>query len=175
MSEFDDLVRALHIRVVVPGAGITATLTNHNDLVVEFSLGAYDDCSERALERHMEAMARLVCAARIDAYDRMVATMSDGLAWSDGGPEDQAITERLAELSVSGESADGRVRFETQGMRLWTVTIADGTVRTLNEFEFAQRVQQAAGRVIDEWFQRGHAVRAEVLAEYAGSSPSRAL
>ncbi|NUT20698.1 MAG: hypothetical protein HOV77_16060 [Hamadaea sp.] len=172
MSDFDDLVRALHVRVVVPGTGITATLTNHHELVVEFPLGAYDESSERALERHMAAMARLVCAARIDAYDRMIATMSDGPAWSDAGQEERDIIERLAQLTVSGESSDGRVRFETQGMRSWSVTIADGTVRALNEFEFAQRVGEAAGRVIDEWFQRGHAVRAEVLEEYAGSSPS---
>lgn len=65
-------------------------------------------------------------------------------------------------LRARGESADGRVQVETRGMREWTVRIQPGTLRTLDEAEFAAAVREAAaGLIVDQREQiRDIAVRA---------------
>ena len=42
----------------------------------------------------------------------------------------------------------GRVHVAVQGMRDWTVRIADGTLRALTEEEFGVRVREAAAELI---------------------------
>jgi hypothetical protein len=62
--------------------------------------------------------------------------------------QDAEFVQQRDDLLAEGGSSDGRVRLTTRGMREWTVRIADGTVRSLQEYEFAQRVSEAAKHLI---------------------------
>jgi hypothetical protein len=55
-------------------------------------------------------------------------------------------------LIAEGKSADSRIHIAVKGMRHWTVRIADGTVRTLTEEQFASGVREAARELINDQF-----------------------
>lgn len=63
-------------------------------------------------------------------------------------PRDHEYHSARDELVAEGRSSDGAVEIAVRGMREWTVRIADGTLRRLNEQEFAPRFAEAAAELI---------------------------
>jgi hypothetical protein len=66
------------------------------------------------------------------------------------------------ELIAEGRSADGRVHLAVRGMRGWTIRIADGTLRELDEEEFTGRVREAAAELIRDQLAKVRTLKARI-------------
>ncbi len=150
-GEFIERVKALRTRVVVPGCNLTAELTGRSQLRIEFPPGSYPQCTERGLEKCLEATCRLLCAATVTAYRKMIAD-------APSPPDGDKLYDALARLETDGRASDGRVRVVTRGMRTWRAFVAPGTLEALQEHEFADGVSQAVGQMIERWYSRAHQI-----------------
>ncbi|ASW55514.1 hypothetical protein [Plantactinospora sp. KBS50] len=56
------------------------------------------------------------------------------------------------DLVAQGRSNCGRIAISVRGMQSWLVRIAPGTVRQLDEEQFAARLREAAGELIRDQF-----------------------
>jgi hypothetical protein len=155
MGELADRIHAMHVRASVPDGTITAELRHRSEVTLSFEPGWYDRCDESDLERRLSSLASLLWVARTREYWATVSDVTGDYATHEDkpiSPSDVEFTEAREALVARGHSADGRVCLSVEGMRRWTVHIAAGTVRALNEHEFASAVGQAAADLIQDQF-----------------------
>ncbi|GAA1618949.1 hypothetical protein [Actinoplanes couchii] len=121
------------------------------DGVLGGSSGYYDSATESGLAGRLEQVARLLWAERTRFYQRALEDEGD---WSgDGTPQNDAdhdFYEGREQLTATGTSPDGRITIAVQGMRTWNVSIAAGTLRSLDENAFGTAVGAAAARMIND-------------------------
>jgi len=150
-----DRLDRMQVRVVSPDGHISALLHNRSEVVIAFQPGSYARYSEHAVSDQLSAVARLLWAGRTREY---FAALSEAFGTPIAG-ESPAIGERdrryraaRDELIAEGVSSDGLVYVGAQGMRVFVVKIADGTLRTLGEGEFAASVREASYAMITDQF-----------------------
>ncbi|MFC4107592.1 hypothetical protein ACFOX0_16890 [Micromonospora zhanjiangensis] len=142
---------SMRVRAVFPGGHLAGELRGRSDVVVSFTPGSYARFDEREIERQLASVAKLLWTARMKEYYRAVSESVGQEVTQEPpavGRQDQEYYAARDDLVAEGWSTDGRVRIVTQGMLRWSVTVADGTLRTLTEQEFADRVGEAAARLI---------------------------
>lgn len=151
MGELADQIDAMRVRASTPDGGITAELRDRDQLTFIFREGLYDLCDDGDLERRLALLANLLWVARTREYWRVFGEVTGD--YSTGG--DKPVSARDAdwrterdELVATGSSADGRIKVRAVGMRRWEVNIRPGTVRALDERQFALAASQAAGELI---------------------------
>jgi hypothetical protein len=150
-----DRLDAMVVRVTGPGARFTAELRDRTEVTVRFQPGNYEEYDEELLERHLTAVAKLLWAGRMREY---YAAKSEafGMSITHESPpltaRDQDYDAERDRMVAEGRSADGLVSISVRGMQAWTVRIAPGTLRLLDEHQFADRVRAAAAALIHDQF-----------------------
>jgi hypothetical protein len=146
-----DRLDRMRVVVTVSSGEITGELRNRTDVRVWFAAGSYRRYHERDLERQLASLAKLLWAGRMKEYyaaaSEAFGRAATGEPWA-LTPRDNRYYAARAEIVARGSSTDGRVRVAVQGMRLWTVRIADGTIRALSEEAFAACLRDAAADLI---------------------------
>jgi hypothetical protein len=136
---------------------MTAELRHRSEVTLSFAPGWYDRCVEGDLERRLAGLAALLWVARTREYWATVSDVTGDYATHQDkpiSPRDVEFAETRDALVARGSSVDGRVRLCVEGMRRWTVRVAPGTVRALDEHQFASAVGQAAAELIQDQFRK---------------------
>ncbi|GII21758.1 hypothetical protein [Planosporangium mesophilum] len=157
MGELADRIHAMQVRASTPDGRVTTALRHRSEVTLAFAPGWYDRCDERDLERRLAALASLLWVARTREYWRTVSDVTGDDATHEEkpvSPRDVKFAEAREALVARGSSADGRVCLSVEGMRRWTVRVAPGTVRALDEHEFGSAVGQAAAELIEDQFSK---------------------
>lgn len=148
MSTLEERLDRIHLRVSLPGNGISAELRGRNEITLAFSRGVYHQLSEAALEHRLTNLARLLYVGWVRAYhDALTEEFRSSLL---AGPSSQRDRDFLAardDLVSVGRSTDGAVAIASRGMRAVRVRVVPGA-RALLEYEFADRVREAAAALI---------------------------
>jgi hypothetical protein len=165
MADLRDRIHAIHARASSPDGAISAELRNRSQLTLSFAPGWYDRCDESDLERKLAALASLLWVDRMREYWKV---RSDDAGERITG-EPKPISPRAVRyrderdaLVARGRSADGRVSVSAEGMRNWTVKVAPGTVRGIDEYEFAAAAGQAAAELIQDQYQKIAALKLKI-------------
>jgi DNA-binding protein YbaB len=157
MGVLTDRLDAMTLEVSGPGGQVTAELRNRAEVDLRFAPDAYRQYDERTLEQHLETLAKLLWAARTKAYYAALSLAFGTSITGEARPltrRDQDFDAERDELVAEGRSADGLVSISVRGMRSWTVEIEPGTLRRLDEHEFADRVRAAAAVLIKDQYAR---------------------
>ena len=64
MGVLADRLDSMHVRVAVPGGQVQAVLSGRTTVTLAFADGYYQRSNEDALQHQLEALARLLWAAR---------------------------------------------------------------------------------------------------------------
>ena len=155
MGELADRIHAMQVRASTPDGTMTAELRHRSEVTLSFTRGWYDRCDESDLERRLTGLASLLWVARTREYWSTVSDVTGDYATHEDkpiSPRDVEFSQAREALIARGSSADGRVSLSVEGMRRWTVHVAAGTVRALDEDEFASAVGQAAADLIQDQF-----------------------
>jgi hypothetical protein len=150
MESLADRLDSLRLRVQAPGSEIYADLRNRKDVSISFGESVYEWITEPILERQLASMARLLYAQWVRKYR---AELSDSFL-NAIGPESQNDCDFLtarSEMESNGSSCDGRICISTVGMQNVEVHIVPGTLRELDEYEFAGRVTDAVHALADDY------------------------
>jgi hypothetical protein len=145
-----DRLDGMQVRVAVPGGHVRAVLSGRTSVTLTFADGYYQRSTDDELQHDLEALARLLWAARTREYHRALeeAFSHPTLSKPAVGARDVAFHEARDRLVATGASDDGRIRIAVRGMRHWTVQVASGTTQALSEDAFVAGVRTAAGRLI---------------------------
>jgi hypothetical protein len=155
MSELSDLLDRMRVHASVAGGAITGELHDHDRVDVSFAPGFYARSTDTALEQHLVSLARLMRAEYVRQYYAAVSTAFRRTITKDPppiGPRDMDYAERRQELVAEGRSSSGRITISVRGMQSWRIRIAPGTVRALNETQFAEQFREAATALIRNQF-----------------------
>ncbi|MDT5040467.1 MAG: hypothetical protein QOE51_1452 [Actinoplanes sp.] len=157
MGDLRDRIRAIYVRASSPDDAITAELTGRNRVTMSFARGWYDRCDETELERKLSSVATLLWTARMRRYWE-VRSADAGVRISGEpkpiGPRAVAYHQARDALVAHGRSADGRVSAVVEGMRRWTIQVRRGTIREIDEHEFAAAAGQAAAELIQDQYRK---------------------
>ncbi len=157
MADLKDRIQAIHVRVSSPDGEISAELRNRSQMTLSFAPGWYDRCTEGDLERKLGALASLLWVARMREYWEVRSKDAGERITGEPKPISPRAVRYCAEreaLVARGRSADGRVSVSVEGMRNWTVKVTPGTVRAIDEYEFAASAGQAAAELIRDQYQK---------------------
>lgn len=147
MGKLAERLDAIQVRVKAPGAEVEAELRNRRDFTLYFGDSVYEFIDEKALERALASLARLLYAGWQREYMRAIEDTSIRVL-----PDDQYdinFREESRQIEVTAESHDGRVKLSAVGMDEFTAEIEHGTLRKLKEHEFANRVAETASLLLD--------------------------
>lgn len=151
MSALSDRMESLNVRVSVRGGRIVGELRGRAEVRLSFEAESYPRYDERSLEADLVDLARLLWAGRTKRYYEALSEALGQTVTREDPPEtprDVAYDNAREQLVAEGSSTDGLVHLAVRGMREWTVRIADGILRKLDEETFAARVNEAAGELI---------------------------
>jgi hypothetical protein len=151
MGVLAERLAGMRVRASLPNGGVSGEFSAERGVDISFSWGTYRTLDERELERRLASLAKLLRVAQAreyyaavsEAFGRTVTKELPPLT-----PRDVAYDKARAELVAEGWSADGRVGVAVRGMAAWTVRIAGGTLRALDEREFAERFRQAGAELL---------------------------
>lgn len=149
MGELAEKLDNIRVRTRAPGIDLEAELRNRNEITIEFGESVYEFLDERGLERALGGLAKLLWAGWQRQYREAINETNLNI-----DPKDQHdinFREEVNALEASGESADGAVYLETVGMVEFVAEIERGTLRELDEDEFAARVREAAPLMIADF------------------------
>lgn len=150
---------------------MTAELSNGTDVRLRMAPGWYERCTEHELEQRLGNLARLLWAARTREYWATIAEVTGDHAIGEDkpiSPRDLEFAEARDALVAQGGSVDGRIAISVTGLRRWTVRIASGTVRALDERAFAAAVGQAAADLIQDQFRKIAELRHRIYGDWEG-------
>lgn len=145
MTAFADRLDAMVVSASAPGGGVHGELRGSR-AGVYFSSGYYEQASEQELAGRLEQLARLLWAERTRFYRQAVQDAGGWIA-DDDTPD---FLEERTRLTATGASPDGRITVTVRGMTTWTVKIADGTLRALDESAFEQALAVAVARLTSD-------------------------
>jgi hypothetical protein len=146
----------LRVRACI--GGVTAELVGRATVHIGFAPGVFRSLDERALERRLAALARLLWAGRMRDY---FAAVSEAFGES-VTREPPAVGRRDVEyvaardrIVACGRSRDGGVAVRVLGMREWRVEVAPG----LDEEALKRAVTEAAEALIADQLRQVRALK----------------
>jgi DNA-binding protein YbaB len=134
-------LHTLTVSAVAPGERLAGELRADTAAVtLTFSGNSYYRYTEPELERHLEALARLLTVAWARAYWATISELN-GRTITSEPPADSEAEQRFRDLrdtmQVTGRSADGRLTITYTGERKeWHVRIEPGTLAALDDSQF---------------------------------------
>jgi hypothetical protein len=165
MSDLREKINAMRVRASSPDQMITAELSGRSQVTLSFAPGWYGRCTDSELGRKLSTVASQLWVARMREYWTVRSRDAGEIITSEPKPiSPRAVAYRKARsvLVARGRSADGSVSISVEGMRSWTVTVAPGTVRVLDEREFAAAAGEAAAALIQDQYQKVATLKAEI-------------
>ncbi|ASU80609.1 hypothetical protein CDG81_22670 [Actinopolyspora erythraea] len=149
MGELAERLDNIRVRASAPGMDVHAELRDRTEFSLSFGESVYEFADERALERALASVARLLYAGWQRQYQ-------DAISWTnlDTEPRDQHDFDFQAAcraVESYGESSDGRFALSAVGMDEFTARIKRGSLRELREEEFAARVVEAATVLVRDY------------------------
>ena len=151
MGVLSDRLDSMRVRASSPDGMIVGELRNRTEVYLSFVDGTYRRYGRQELEDQLVGLARRLWVGRTKEYYAAVSAAFGETITGESpalGRQDVAFYAARDDLVAEGRSVDGRVQVTVQGMRDWTVRIADGTLRALTEEEFGVRVREAAAELI---------------------------
>ena len=147
VSSLGQAVDAMHVSASTPNGQVTGEVTGWYDVRVTFAPGYPERVGEEELALQVQRLARLLFAARMAAYDRIVEEHlpQPVLPVTD---QDRAYDADVARLESTGASADGSVHISGVAMALWAVRIRPGLVDGVGGDRVAQLVTEAANACV---------------------------
>ncbi|NHD16200.1 MULTISPECIES: hypothetical protein [unclassified Actinopolyspora] len=149
MGELAERLDGIRVRANAPGMDIRAELHNRTEFTLSFGESVYEFVDERALERALASMARLLYAGWQRQYREAIE--ETGLIIDPEDRHDFDFQEECRAVESYGESADGCVALSAVGMDEFSARIKSGTLRKLSENEFAARVSEAASLLVADY------------------------
>ncbi len=149
MGELAERLDRIRVRVSAPATDIEAELRNRTEITLSFGESVYEFIDERALERALASLARLLYAGWQRQYREAIS--GTGLDIDPNDQHDFNFQEESRAVESYGESSDGRVALSAVGMDEFTARIKPGTMRQLRETEFAARATESATRLLDDY------------------------
>lgn len=146
MGELAERLDNIRVRSRAPGVGIEGELRNRSEITLEFEESVYDFIDERALERALGDLARLLYAGWQRQYREAINETDLDIDPNDR--HDFNFRDEANTIEASGEPEDGRFVLSTVGMQEFTAKVKRGTVRELREREFVSLVSEAASLLI---------------------------
>lgn len=165
MGVLTDRLARTRVRASLPSGEISVEFSAERGIALSFAPGRYCRLDERELERHLAALARLLRVAQAREYYATVSEMFGQPITKEFPaltPRDVAYDKARAGLTAQGRSADGRVCLAVKGMTTWTVHIADGTLRSLDEREFGEQVRQAGAELLRDQVAKIQSLKARI-------------
>jgi hypothetical protein len=144
---------------------IMAELSGRSQVTLSFAPDWYGRCTDSELAHKLSSMSSRLWVARMREYWTVRSRDAGEIITGEVKPiSPRAIAYREARnaLVARGRSGDGRVSIAVEGMRSWTVTVAPGTVRALDEHEFAAAAGEAAAALIQDQYQKVAMLKAEI-------------
>ncbi|MGA8247257.1 MAG: hypothetical protein WB797_10160 [Nocardioides sp.] len=147
VSSLGRAVDAMHVTAATPNGQVTGEVTGWYAVRVAFAPGYADRVGEEELGLQVQRLARLLFAARMAAYDRIVEEHlpQPVLPVTD---QDRAYDDDVASLESTGTSADGSVRIRGVAMTRWVVRIRPGLVDGVGGERVAQLVTEPANAFV---------------------------
>lgn len=149
-SEHAQRVDAIHLQVELPRSEIYAELRHRDQVTITFGPGVYDFLSERSLEHAVGNLGRLLLTGWTRAYQ---ATLDERIRSAQGvrDQRDRQFVEDRARIESCGTSYDERIVITARGLFDYDVSIADGTIRAIDEHEFAERLRDAVVQLVQDY------------------------
>jgi hypothetical protein len=150
-----DALNQMRVRASVASGAITGELHDNDRVDLSFPAGCYERFVEPDLAAHLVSLARVMHAEYVRQYFRAVSEAFGQTVTKEPtaiGRQDRAYAEQRQDLVAEGRSADGRITVTVRGMHAWRVWIAPGTLRTLDERQFAACFGEAAQGLIRDQF-----------------------
>ena len=140
-------VEATQVSATTPNGQLTGEVTGWYDVRITFADGYPERVGETELAAQVRRLARLLFAARMATYNRLVEEHlpQPVLPLSD---QDRAYEEDVAALESTGESSDGSVRISGVAMTHWAVHIRPGLVDGVGGERVAVLVTEAANTFV---------------------------
>jgi hypothetical protein len=160
-----DRLAGMRVHASLPDGGVSGEFSAERGVDISFAWGTYRTLDERELERRLASLARLLRVAQAREYYAAVSEAFGQTVTKELPPltpRDVAYDKARAELVAEGWSADGRVGVTVHGMTAWRFRIADGTLRLLDEREFADRVRQAGAELLRDQAAKIQALKAQI-------------
>lgn len=165
MGELSDRLDEVRVRASLTTGALVADLVHRDQVEIRFAQGYYRRATERELERHLEQLARLLCARRNAEYYAAWSELAGERITGERAPighRDRDFVAARAELVAQGWSTDERVRIFVRGMSEWDVQIEPGTLDALTEAEFADAIREAAAALITDQLDQTRTLAAEI-------------
>jgi hypothetical protein len=140
-------IEAMHVTATTPNGQAVGEATGWYDVRITFADGYPERVGETELGLQVQRLARLLFAARMSAYHRIVEEHlpQPVLPVTD---QDRANDADLGRLESSGQSSDGAVRISGVAMTRWAVHIRPGLVDGVGGARVAELVTEAANAFV---------------------------
>ena len=140
-------VEAMRVSATTPNGQVAGEVTGWYDVAITFVPGYPERVGEAELSTQVQRLARLLFAARMSAYDRLVEEHlpQPVLPVTD---QDRAYCDDVAALESSGSSGDGSVRISGVAMTHWVVHIRPGLVDGVGGERVTALVTEAANAFV---------------------------
>ncbi|GLZ77136.1 hypothetical protein Afil01_19430 [Actinorhabdospora filicis] len=159
MGELADRLARVTVQVTSPDGNLRARVRGRRFETVELRLGSYRRYRERELEHQLARTATLLFTGRERAVAQIIADAGLRRRTDPADARDPAqrrYLDLIRTMPVVGTGPGERVRFRSAGMIEWTCRIEDGTLRRLDEAEFAT---ETVGAAADFLRRRAHETR----------------
>ncbi|WP_151083234.1 hypothetical protein [Nocardioides cynanchi] len=140
-------IEAMHVSATTPNGQVAGEVNGWYDVRITCAAGYPERVGEAELAAQVERLARLLFAARMATYNRLVEEHlpQPVLPLSD---QDRAYEEDVSALASTGESSDGSIRISGVAMTHWTVHIRPGLVDGVGGERVAALVTEAANAFV---------------------------
>jgi hypothetical protein len=150
VSPFGRAVDAMHVTAHTPNEQVFGEVNGWYDIRVSFTPGYPERVGDAEVETQLTRLGRLLFAARTREY---YAILSEHL---EPNPAQLTASRARFEASledevVTGTAAAGAIQVTSVGMRLWTVSVASGTVARLGGEALGEEVTRAANQLVEQW------------------------
>jgi hypothetical protein len=143
MDTLAERLDRIHLRVRVPGMEIYGELRDRQRIEISFGEDTYSWMAESRLEQALAVLARLLTAGWGQEYHQAMRNSGLEVSLSPDLRNDDYEQAR-AELTATGESADGLVSISAVNLRDFSVRIPRGTIREVPERQFVASASEAA-------------------------------
>lgn len=164
MGHLADRLDSMLVTATTPDGTTFIELRGRTDVRISFAPGYYRHATESRLAGKLQAAARLLWVARTKEYFRAYAEATGRDASGEHIDTDnaQAFKDARMEIVARGESDDGVVTVVAAALWDWTISIAPGTVRAVDEQEFCRLAGQAGTRQIEDQYRQLRDVRRQL-------------
>lgn len=157
MGIMRDRLDNMVVRVASPDKQIIATLSNRDQVDVEFRPGAYRRYVDGSLEHQLARLASGVFVGYRRGYFQALGEATGEAIRGDETEHDEArrrFQEARRKVVACGASMGQWLNIETRGMASWRVSMRDGTVATLSQEQFLLELNGCVQDLLIDYYEK---------------------